>query len=139
MTGEGAKGKSGARKLGLGMGAFMVGASVAPIRWGLERWVLPKPGEGPSEKEQLEGCFHLLFVGTTEAGETVRCEVTGDRDPGYGSTAKMLGQAAACLANDVAIETPGGFWTPATLMGDALIDRLQKFSGLEFTESDASA
>ncbi len=139
MTGEGSSGKSAARKIGLGMGGFMIGASLAPIRWGLERWVLPKPGEGPSEKEQLEGSFHLIFVGRTDKGEVVRCQVKGDRDPGYGSTAKMLGQAAACLANDVAVETPGGFWTPATLMGDQLIERLEKYSGLEFSESDATA
>lgn len=139
MTGDGSSGKRAARMIGLGLGAFMVGAVVAPIRWGLERWVLPKPGEGPSKKEQLEGGFHLIFVGSTSDGESLRCEVTGDRDPGYGSTAKMLGQAAACLANDVDIETPGGFWTPATLMGDDLIVRLQKYSGLEFSESESSA
>ena len=63
--------------------------------------MLPKPGEGPSPSEQREGCFDLRFVGTARDGRQIRTKVTGDRDPGYGSTGKMLGQAAACLALDV--------------------------------------
>jgi short subunit dehydrogenase-like uncharacterized protein len=60
--------------------------------------------------------------------------VTGDRDPGYGSTAKILGEAAVCLALEVEKdEQAGGFWTPASLMGDKLISRLEKFAGLGFT------
>ena len=59
--------------------------------------------------------------------------MTGDRDPGYGSTAKMLGQAAACLALDVMkSDKPGGFWTPATIFGERLIERMQAHSGLVF-------
>ena len=45
----------------------------------------------------------------------------------------MLGQAAACLALDVdKAATPGGFWTPATIFGDRLIQRLTADSGLTF-------
>jgi short subunit dehydrogenase-like uncharacterized protein len=105
---------------------------VPPIRWLLETAVLPKPGEGPTEKAQLEGGFDIVFLGATAKGETIRCRVTGDRDPGYGSTAKMLSQAAACLAKDVSDEVSGGFWTPATILGDALIDRLEAHAGLTF-------
>jgi short subunit dehydrogenase-like uncharacterized protein len=93
---------------------------------------LPKPGEGPSEKAQLEGNFDIVFLGSTSTGETIRCRVTGDRDPGYGSTAKMLSQAAACLAKDVPDDVPGGFWTPATILGDKLIKRLEAHAGLRF-------
>ena len=63
--------------------------------------------------------------------------MTGDRDPGYGSTAKMLGEAAACLAQDLDDSLPGGFWTPATAMGDALRERLQAHAGLRFETVDA--
>ena len=63
--------------------------------------MLPKPGEGPSPEAQRTGFFDLRFVGTTADGRQIRSKVTGDRDPGYGSTGKMLGQAAACLALDV--------------------------------------
>ena len=60
-----------------------------------------------------------------------RAKVTSDRDPGYGSTAKMLGEAAACLALDVPKTTLfGGFWTPATALGDRLLARLTAYAGL---------
>jgi len=131
-TGRGAKGKRRARAVSWGMNALMAGLAVPPVRWLLETKILPKPGEGPSEKEQLEGGFDLVFLGTTPEGNQIRCRVTGDRDPGYGSTAKMLSQAAACLAKDMPEEVPGGFWTPATIMGDSLIERLQAHAGLTF-------
>jgi short subunit dehydrogenase-like uncharacterized protein len=45
----------------------------------------------------------------------------------------MLGQAAACLALDVGkAAMPGGFWTPATILGDTLIARLTERAGLTF-------
>lgn len=132
VTGKGGRGKRMARATKWGMGGFMVALVVPPVRWALEKFVLPKPGEGPSEKEQLEGEFDLFFMGETDAGVMMQARVTGDRDPGYGSTAKMLAQAAACLAFDIPDETLGGFWTPATLMGDALIPRLRDHAGLTF-------
>ncbi|MEP3421640.1 MAG: saccharopine dehydrogenase NADP-binding domain-containing protein [Erythrobacter sp.] len=135
-TGDGSKGKRMARLSSVGMGALMVGMAVPPVRWLLEKTVLPKPGEGPSPKEQLEGGYDMMFLGTTAKGEKIRCRVTGDRDPGYGSTAKMLSQAAVCLANDVPADTPGGFWTPATIFGDTLITKLEDHAGLTFTLLD---
>lgn len=131
-TGKGGRGKRMARATSWGMGALMVGLAVPPVRWLLETKILPKPGEGPSPQEQLDGEYDLVFLGTTPGGDTIRCRVTGDRDPGYGSTAKMLAQAAACLAKDVPADVEGGFWTPATILGDALIDRLQADAGLDF-------
>jgi short subunit dehydrogenase-like uncharacterized protein len=131
-TGQGAKGKRMARATSWGVNALMIGLAVPPIRWLLESFVLPKPGEGPTEKAQLEGGFDIVFLGSTAHGETIRCRVTGDRDPGYGSTAKMLSQAAACLAKDVPDTVAGGFWTPATILGDRLIDRLKAHAGLTF-------
>jgi short subunit dehydrogenase-like uncharacterized protein len=132
VTGQGSSGKRKARATHWGVNALMVGLAVPPIRWLLETAVLPKPGEGPSEKAQLEGGFELVFHGSTPNGETTRCRVTGDRDPGYGSTAKMLSQAAACLAKDVPSDVAGGFWTPATIFGDKLIKRLEADAGLTF-------
>jgi short subunit dehydrogenase-like uncharacterized protein len=131
-TGKGGRGKRLARATTWGMNALIIGLALPPIRWLLETRVLPKPGEGPSEKEQLEGEFDLVFLGSTPSGEKIRCRVTGDRDPGYGSTAKMLSQAAACLAKDIPDDLPGGFWTPATIMGDRLVERLQAHAGLTF-------
>lgn len=132
VTGAGGAGKRAARAISWGMTGFMLGLLVPPIRWLLENHILPKPGEGPSEHAQLTGGYDLVFLGTTPDGNKIRCRVTGDRDPGYGSTAKMLAQAAACLARDVPESTAGGFWTPATLMGDKLTRRLQAHAGLTF-------
>ncbi|MFE8071750.1 saccharopine dehydrogenase NADP-binding domain-containing protein [Marinobacteraceae bacterium S3BR75-40.1] len=133
LTGKGFKGRMTATSIAAGMGGFMLGAAIKPTRWLLERFVVPKPGEGPSEEEQEQGFYDLRFVGKTHDGQTLRTKVTGDRDPGYGSTSKMLGQAGACLALDIAKEDkPGGFWTPSTIFGDALLQRLQSNAGLTF-------
>ncbi len=132
VTGQGANGKWKARATTWGVNALMIGLAVPPIRWLLETAVLPKPGEGPSEEAQLKGGFDLIFRGSTAKGETIGCRVTGDRDPGYGSTAKMLAQAATCLAKDVPDDVAGGFWTPATLLGDKLVERLKAHAGLTF-------
>jgi short subunit dehydrogenase-like uncharacterized protein len=133
LAGRGLKGRAAATGLALGLGGFTVAAALPPTRWALERFVLPAPGEGPSAEQQRRGFFDLRFIGTTEAGQQLRVKVTGDRDPGYGSTAKMLGQAGACLAQDFAATgRKGGFWTPATVFGDTLIERLVAHAGLTF-------
>jgi len=90
-----------------------------------------KPGEGPSHAEREAGFYDVLFIGNNAAGESCRVSVQGDRDPGYGSTSKMISEAAICLLQDAA-DTPGGIWTPASAMGQKLIDRLQAHAGLSF-------
>lgn len=135
-TGPGGAGKRAARAISWGMTCMMLALVVPPLRWLLANHVLPKPGEGPSKQQQLEGEYDLVFLGATPDGDRLRCRVMGDRDPGYGSTAKMLAQAAACLARDVPADTAGGFWTPATLMGDHLIMRLKAHAGLTFELED---
>ena len=61
----------------------------------------------------------------------MRLSVKGDRDPGYGATAKMLAESAVCLASGD-LEAAGGFWTPASAMGDALRQRLVAHAGMRF-------
>ena len=140
LMGRGLKGRFAATAMAAGLSGFMLAAAIRPARAVLERFVLPKPGEGPSPEVQRTGSFDLRFLGRTADGRQIRTKVTGDRDPGYGSTAKMLGQAAACLALDVdKVATPGGFWTPATIFGDRLIQRLTAHSGLSFDLVSASA
>jgi short subunit dehydrogenase-like uncharacterized protein len=92
----------------------------------------PKPGEGPSKAEREAGFFDLLFVGIAADGRKVKVSVHGDRDPGYGSTSKMLAEAAICLVKD-APDVRGGVWTPGAAMQTKLIDRLQENAGLTFT------
>ncbi|MEO1252451.1 MAG: saccharopine dehydrogenase NADP-binding domain-containing protein [Pseudomonadota bacterium] len=95
----------------------------------------PKPGEGPSREEREAGSFDILFLGETAKGEVLKVGVTGDKDPGYGSTSKMISEAAICLIKDRA-DTPGGIWTTAPAMGHDLIGRLRKNAGLTFEVED---
>jgi short subunit dehydrogenase-like uncharacterized protein len=136
LMGKGSKGKSRARYMGWGLNIFMILAAMGPSRWVLERFVLPKPGEGPTPKEQLEGMYDMRFVGKTDSGNKIKVKVTGDRDPGYGSTAKMLGEAAMCLALLPKEEKAGGFWTPSTAYGMSLVNRLTENAGLTFEVLD---
>lgn len=137
LTGAGFKGRLGALAMTAGLGAFMAGVVIKPVRRLMERFLLPKPGEGPSPEAQLAGRYDIRFVGHGEAGQVVRVRVTGDRDPGYGSTGKMLGQAVLSLAVDhfkdgEKVGRAGGFWTPATMFDERFIARLTRDAGLRF-------
>jgi short subunit dehydrogenase-like uncharacterized protein len=91
----------------------------------------PEPGEGPSQAERDAGFYDMLFFGHALDGTLVRFVVTGDGDPGYGSTPKIIGESAVCLVRDSA-DTPGGIWTAGAAMGGRLIDRLTSSAGLTF-------
>jgi short subunit dehydrogenase-like uncharacterized protein len=90
-----------------------------------------KPGEGPSKEERENGFYEVLFVGSNTEGKTVSVSVKGDRDPGYGSTSKMIVESAVCLLLNPDTKTRG-ILTPAPAMGSLLIDRLQANAGLTF-------
>ena len=123
-----------------GLSAFVVGAAIAPTRALMQKFMLPEPGEGPNDQQRENGYYDLRFLGETSKGEVLRVKVTGDRDPGYGSTSKMLGESAVCLAKDIQNEeraVGGGFWTPATALGAPLLERLQSKAGLTFSVVDA--
>jgi len=95
---------------------------------------LPKPGEGPSKEERDAGWYDILFIAEMDDGRTVRAAVKGDADPGYGSTSKILAEAALTLAFEVPRNvTPGGCWTPAAAMAGALLKRMPTKAGLTFT------
>lgn len=91
----------------------------------------PKPGEGPTKEERETGFYDVLFNGETARGEKIRTHCKGDKDPGYGSTSKMIAEAAICLVRD-AREAKGGIWTPAAAMGASLLKRLTAHAGLTF-------
>jgi short subunit dehydrogenase-like uncharacterized protein len=90
-----------------------------------------KPGEGPSKEERENGLFDLLYVAVAPDGRQVRASVKGDRDPGYGSTSKMISECAVCLVRDTP-DVPAGFWTPGAAMQHKLIKRLADNAGLTF-------
>ena len=95
----------------------------------------PEPGEGPSRDEREAGGYELLLIGSHADGGEVRARVTGDMDPGYGSTAKMIAESAACLVQDCP-DLPGGFYTPAPSMGERLMRRLVDRAGFSFAVED---
>ena len=115
--GKGLSGRLKATSTVAGMGSFMMGASFGPTKSLLEKYVLPKPGEGPNKKQRENGFFKIRVVGKNDEGDMLSAIVTGDMDPGYGSTSKMLGESAVCLLRDIK-EVGGGSLTPATAMGD---------------------
>ncbi|MDG2091777.1 MAG: saccharopine dehydrogenase NADP-binding domain-containing protein [SAR86 cluster bacterium] len=91
---------------------------------------VPKPGEGPSKESREAGNYDVLFCADIE-GSVISTSVTGDMDPGYGSTSKMIAESAICLVKDSA-ELKGGIYTPASSMGSKLIKRLVDNAGLTF-------
>jgi short subunit dehydrogenase-like uncharacterized protein len=91
-----------------------------------------KPGEGPSKEERETGFYDVLFAGSNAQGDILIASVKGDKDPGYGSTSKMISESAICLLKNLDAAS-GGIWTPASAMGSLLIERLQENAGLTFT------
>ena len=92
---------------------------------------MPDPGEGPSKEERESGFYEILFTAELPGREPVRLVVKGDRDPGYGSTSKMIAEAALTV-NET--DTPGGVFTPGGLIAAPLLARLEANAGLSFTE-----
>jgi short subunit dehydrogenase-like uncharacterized protein len=93
----------------------------------------PQPGAGPSAEVRANGHWKLRLVAEGDRGDVLVFTVSDRADPGYGSTAKMLGEAALCLAMDP-LSSPGGVQTPAVAMAQPLLDRLRR-AGLVFEAS----
>ncbi len=87
------------------------------------------PGEGPSKEERENGFYDVLFIGEYPDGTQVRASVQGDKDPGYGSTSKMIAESALTLLET---DTPGGVVTPGAIIAQPLLERLVKYAGLTF-------
>ncbi len=132
LMGTGPLGLAKATGISAGMLVGMGTAAVGPVRRLLVDKVLPQPGTGPSEEAQQKGFFDLRFFGRTASGKFIKTKVTGDRDPGYGSTAKILGETAVALVELDAAALEGGIWTPASAFGDDLVNRLSQNAGLTF-------
>jgi short subunit dehydrogenase-like uncharacterized protein len=137
-TGTGFGGRLKATLLGVGLGAFMFAAGNKLLRALMFRMFLPKPGEGPTAEQRRDGFFNIAFLASDDGGNRLRGKLTGDRDPGYGATSRMLGETAVCLAKDLGPEMPGGFWTPAASVGERLIGRLTENAGIQFSVTGTS-
>jgi len=131
ISGAGLGGRLKAVLTGLSLRLFVIAAAVPVTRRAILQRMLPKPGEGPSRHARENGFFNMRLVGKQGDGTLLQMRITGDRDPGYGSTSKMLAECAVCLALDD-LEIGGGCWTPSISMGDLLLRRLQDNAGLTF-------
>ncbi|MDH4256007.1 MAG: saccharopine dehydrogenase NADP-binding domain-containing protein [Gammaproteobacteria bacterium] len=131
IAGRGPAGWLKAASMTAGLGGFVAAASSDFLRRNLVQRLLPEPGEGPDREARENGFFNMILVGTTASGKELRARVKGNRDPGYGATSRMLAESAVCLAADD-LEVPGGFWTPASALGQRLIERLQQNAGMSF-------
>jgi short subunit dehydrogenase-like uncharacterized protein len=139
ITGKGALGLAKSAAITAALGGFMAAASVRPARALMNTLFLPSPGEGPDEAAREAGGFEMLLIGRHPAapGRRLQARVTGKRDPGYGATARMLGEAAMCLALDGdRLPVAGGSWTPATAFGELLWPRLARHAEVHFTIDD---
>ena len=132
LTGTGLKGRLKANSLMMTMGlasAMTPGSLLKKIGDNF----LPKPGEGPSKDQRENGYFNIMLLAKMNDGSIHKAKITGDKDPGYGSTSKMLGESAVSLAKDQkSLPTTFGCLTASTAMGDALLERLRANAGLTF-------
>lgn len=137
LIGRGLSGRLKAFGAAAGLAGFALGSAFDFTR-GLLAKRLPKPGQGPSPEQRERGFFNLSFIGKTADGRRIKTKVTGDRDPGYGSTSKMLGESAVVLATDIFGQPTGGVLTPSSAMAEPLLPRLIEHAGLTFelVESD---
>ncbi|MFQ3283694.1 MAG: short subunit dehydrogenase-like uncharacterized protein [Natronomonas sp.] len=129
-TGDGLGGLARASAVATGLKAVTAGMAFSPARDGLRRFVFPDPGDGPTREQTEDGYFTVRVLGRGIAGDgpfVVESQVSADRDPGYGATARMLSEAAVCLVRGE-IDSPleGGVLTPASGIGEPLADRLRQ-------------
>lgn len=131
-TGDGAEGERRATALMRQSRTQMVLLGMSFTRGLLKRFALPKPGQGPNKHERENGYYDVLVVGDAPDGSSLRAAVKGDRDPGYGSTSKIIAETALVLKETPRTQTAGGIWTASAAMGDPLIARLHERAGLTF-------
>jgi short subunit dehydrogenase-like uncharacterized protein len=124
-TGRGPVGAVAAAGVTAGLAGFAAAFGAAPTRRLLDR-VLPAPGSGPGERTREKGWFRHTVDATTESGRRFRATAAGQGDPGYAATAVMLGESGLALGLDgTRLPEAAGCLTPATAIGDGLVERLR--------------
>jgi short subunit dehydrogenase-like uncharacterized protein len=122
-----ARAKAMAASAGLGL---LFAALKRPLTRRLVEPLLPKPGSGPSQKTMDEGWFTCDLIGIAEEGRLVRGLIRFEGDPGNRATTVFVCESALALALDAdrlpGGRTLGGVLTPATGLGDVLVDRLRR-------------
>jgi short subunit dehydrogenase-like uncharacterized protein len=133
LVGPGPGGWLKAKTQALRFGGLIASAAIPPTRWLLKKFVLPKPGEGPSREIREGSDWEVVLIGTMQDGNVVCARFKGEGDPGTESTSRMITESALCLAQDSdKITVGGGSWTPSSAMGELLLPRLTAYAGLSF-------
>ena len=132
LTGPGLSGRARATAMAAGTAGATVALTTSGARRLADRF-LPASGTGPDADAREAGFFdvRVLAEHPTDRARDVLVRVRGDRDPGYGATSRMLGEAALTLVHGES-EAAGGSWTPASALGEPLIERLQAHAGITF-------
>ena len=129
MTGDGFRGRI--RAIISVLPLIFLSAKPGSLLKRIFNFFTPKPGQGPNKNERENGYYSMRFYIRYNDKSRALVKVTGDRDPGYGSTSKMLAESAICLSKDSLKDTYGVI-TPSIAMGDQILDRLQAKAGLTF-------
>ena len=133
LVGDGWSGRLKAHAEALGFGAFGMAVAIPPTRRLLKRYVLPAPGEGPSQETVEGGHWEIVLVGKHDEGGVIKTRVAGVGDPSAMSSSRMLIESALCLLRDEdQITVGGGSWTPESALGEPLLARLTSHAGLTF-------
>lgn len=136
-TGPGVGGWLRAIAATVSMNVFVMLAMLRPTR-AIMRRLMRQPGEGPSKEKREGGSYTIMFTARHPQDSSIltQVQIDGERDIGYGSASRMIAESAVCLALDEHVKKmPGGFWTPASCLGERLIERLQKNAGIQFKTS----
>jgi len=137
LVGDGWGGRLKAHAEALAFGAFGMAVAIPPTRRLLKRYVLPAPGEGPSQETVEGGHWEIILVGERDEGGVIKTRVAGVGDPSAMSSSRMIIEAALCLLQDEDhITVGGGSWTPASALGKPLLARLTSHAGLSFDVLD---
>jgi short subunit dehydrogenase-like uncharacterized protein len=128
-TGSGVRGAATASLVAATLAGFKTAMGTETLRYALREYVFPAPGEGPTRAAAMDGRFTVRVRGrgtNTDGPFTVEAVVGAEMDPGYGATARMLGESGvALLRNDTDSPLDGGVLTPASAIGTPLADRLR--------------
>jgi len=99
----------------------------------LKKFFFPSPGQGPSKEERENGFFKVRLIGYTKNNQKLSLFISGDSDPGYSATAKMITESAlSILLNEQHIPLASGVLTPASGIGEIIEKRL-KDKGILFS------
>tara|TARA_B100000575_G_scaffold57829_1_gene43652 strand:+ start:8916 stop:10124 length:1209 start_codon:yes stop_codon:yes gene_type:complete len=129
MTGKGIKGRM--KAIAISIPLFFLSSREGTWMKNIANYFTPKKGEGPDKEERETGYFSMRFYIYDEKSNSLILKVTGDKDPGYGSTSKMLAESAVCLAKD-SLDNIYGILTPSSSMGENILKRLEDKAGLKF-------